>query len=104
MYCPRAKPCGVSQMSCRPLLKLLRGTLYSTARRHSKDKKQVFYLCSLLVRVRRIELRSNAWEAFVLPLNYTRVPGSIAHYKYFFPYARMAAATFSNAAPFLVSR
>lgn len=26
----------------------------------------------ITVRVRRIELRSNAWEAFILPLNYTR--------------------------------
>ena len=31
---------------------------------------------SFLVRVRGIEPRSNAWEAFVLPLNYTRKRGS----------------------------
>ena len=32
------------------------------------------------MRVRRIELRSSAWEALVLPLNYTRVSVNLAKF------------------------
>ena len=67
-----------------------------------------------MVRVRRIELRFNAWEALVLPLNYTRQYGvRIPHIflytktyqsqRYFFPYFRIASMTSWSATPFFVN-
>lgn len=47
---------------------------YDPPRSSNKQKEQAPFACSPhFERVTRIELASTAWEAVVLPMNYTRV-------------------------------